>query len=240
MITKSLKLGLRESRKTIEDDKIMHSTLNSKYKEIHDILSKYRDPGINERNINFYQIKYLLNSYEDAYNALNDEDKAMVNKYLYEECNELIKTFNGIQWKKGIVDLTDDLYDLRNIKDISEDHFKKLTNIYSILMTGRDIQNLFSGDISNLKEKEIADILLKNILQFNLINHELDLFSPDSIKESYFSLFAKIIYFGNGKFINNLTAIHKRYVYFREQYEIYNKLEYSFAHSLPIDPELIK
>ena len=27
--------------------------------------------------------------------ALNDEDKAMVNKYLYEECNELIKTFNG-------------------------------------------------------------------------------------------------------------------------------------------------
>lgn len=67
--------------------------------------------------MNFYHIKHLLPDYALVYANLSDCDRLMVNKYFYDQCCELIKTFANIDYDNGfIVDYSKNLTALSNIK----------------------------------------------------------------------------------------------------------------------------
>ena len=158
---------------------IMMSYLKTNYFNICQILSKYRDPT-KERYINFYQIRYLLEDYRLTYTIMDEEDKVMVNKYLYDQCKELIKTvnmdkINGI----NIGYYIDKLYTLRNIKDTSIKHFNELSEIYRYLMTINNNSNLFSKDISRMDANMIAENIVNDLPLLNLIYGNIHTFKEE-------------------------------------------------------------
>ena len=220
------------------------SALKSKYREISNNLSSYRDVDISERDLIFYQIRYLLglrSELQDLYKTLSDSDKIMVNKYLYDQCLEMNKTFNGIQYQEGIVDFTEDLNRLRNIGDISDNHFEELLKIYAILASSGDTSNLFSRDLADLDAGQIADILIdglpkfyqKNSLYASYSNHDLNAMR-------LFSDFVYFVHWGRTNAMDNLTRIYNLSAYYREQYDIFYQLEYCLYKSLPIDLDLYR
>ena len=78
--------------------------------------SGLRQP-INQTHVNFYHIKHLFPDYALVYANLSDCDRLMVNKYFYDQCCELIKTFANIDYDNGfIVDYSKNLTALSNIK----------------------------------------------------------------------------------------------------------------------------
>ncbi|WP_295617434.1 hypothetical protein [uncultured Methanobrevibacter sp.] len=214
--------------------KLMVTKLKYLYESISEDLSEYRKSDINEDYIYFYQIRYLLDNYRLAYCALNDKDKLIVNKYLYEQCNELIKAFDGVELNGvAIESYVEKLYQLRNIKDYSIAEFNQLTDIYRVLMTTKNNQNIFSNDISEMDSNLIAEKLIKDLAQFYLINR----YMPNLEDENNLTYFIKILHYGNTNELKKLTEIYNQYYYLRQQYDIFYKIENNIKNKNHIDLE---
>ena len=211
--------------------------LIQKYMDIYTELSSYRTSDIDWRYVSFLYIKYSND--KTFYIPLSDSDKLMVNKYLYDQCIELIKTFNGMHYMFDIVDLSENLTQLQNINDISIDYFDRLQKVYLILACSRNIDTLFNTDISNLNAKQISDIIISDLPKFYLAIADTQDLDRDFGWRGLIYTLAKVTYWGKTGAKDNLTNLYNMYSYYREQFSIFYKLEYNFYHFLPNDVELL-
>lgn len=160
--------------------------------------------------------KKLLKSYK----LLSDSDKVLVNKYLYDQSYELIKTFNGLYYMQGIYDFTENLTMLWNIHNVSDDYFLSLIGIYSALVCSRNINALFKKNITDLNAGQISDILLNEMPQYYLTTFGC-FFGEDHGCHRNLMLknLVKYVHWGNTNAVDNLTEVYNWFVYYSGQYE---------------------
>ena len=203
------------------------------YRRISDALdASYRDPinqTISARDFAFHRIKYEGSYSRDIYQRLSDDEKILVNKYLYDKCCSLLPSYNGIHYYKGLRDLTRDMVGLSNINNVSGAYFNRLNLVYRILMSSQSSDNLFNRDIFNLSSTQIANIIVDDLKELYSINYHLsaDTF-PNALRDKDF--FANIINLGNNNSIDALKSLYNQYRYLREQLVIYKQLEYCFDY----------
>ncbi|WP_295621490.1 hypothetical protein [uncultured Methanobrevibacter sp.] len=200
-----------------------NAILCNKYMEIHNSLSSYRTAVIKERDIIFYQIRMGLDASKKllkSYKLLSDSDKVLVNKYLYDQSYELIKTFNGLYYMQGIYDFTENLTMLWNIHNVSDDYFLSLIGIYSALVCSRNINALFKKNITDLNAGQISDILLNEMPQYYLTTFGC-FFGEDHGCHRNLMLknLVKYVHWGNTNAVDNLTEVYNWFVYYSGQYE---------------------
>ncbi|WP_295616651.1 hypothetical protein [uncultured Methanobrevibacter sp.] len=205
-------------------------------------MSSYRDTNISERNMTFYQIRYSLGSEAEIYElyeGLSHYDKLIVNRFLYSQCLEMNKTFNGLFYMHGNVDLTEDLTKLRNVADVSDGYFRELFKVYQILASSKGVNNLFNRNISLLNAAQIADIILNDFPNFYLVNSYFNsITKPDLDANRMFTDLVFAVHWGQTNKVDNLTRMYNLTAYYREQYHIFYTMEYSLYKLLPIDLDL--
>ncbi|WP_407409064.1 hypothetical protein [Methanobrevibacter sp.] len=219
-------------------------TAKTIYQQAYDYFNLYhRDVKlINEAHINTYYVKNLFTHYMHVYNALSDSNKIILNRYFYDQCCELIKSFNGIHIFHGIWDETENLNKLSNISDTSERYFERLTELYVILMESKDIDNIFNKDISGLNSSQLADMIIEDLIKYYKGNYQrLDPSAKFLGQQTpNFNLLVRILNWAGNNSIDTLQSFYHTMASFREELQAVYALERQLFFDQPIDIDLYR
>lgn len=213
------------------------TALREAYIAIYNYLVEHAGHNFNQSNVNFYYVTHLQNHYMDVYDALDDEEKVLINKYIYDRCRELIKDFNGVAYSMGIMDLNQDLDALSDFNQVSSDYFKELSDLYIRLLNSRGVEGIFNRDITGMSADMIRDILLSDYPLFLLTHYKFRQQLPTEFRGEFW-LLTNIVQLANENRAEDLARIYNQLRDLNDQFSIFYRLENDMYHNRTIDVNL--